>query len=70
MMFNTVRSGSIPDKSDSGKEPTARESDRSGKVGDNAVRRNFTIQPKTAVIEISGGRVEVKVGKSRDTAQS
>ena len=55
----------MPDATGKERERTAgREGDRAGKVGDSADHRNFTIHPKTAVIEISGGRVAFKVEKS------
>jgi hypothetical protein len=66
MMHNSTRSGALGDDSTDRKEPSVREADRAGKVGDAQGERSFTIRPKTAVIEISGGRVEVKVGKAAE----
>jgi hypothetical protein len=67
-MNNAMRSGAVRDESADRKEPSVREADRAGKAGDSAEGRSFTIRPKTAVIEISGGRVEVKVVKSAEIA--
>jgi hypothetical protein len=67
MMQNSMRSGAVPDTTDR-KEPSAGEADRTGKAGDAVEVRSFTIRPKTAVIEITGGRVAVKVGKSAEPA--
>jgi hypothetical protein len=66
MMHNSTRSGAVGDDSTDRKDPSVREADRAGKVGDSEGKRSFTIRPKTAVIEISGGRVEVKVGKAAE----
>jgi hypothetical protein len=70
MMENSMRSGAIRDDSKERKEPDVREAERAGKAGDASDRHSFTIRPKTAVIEISGGRVEVKVGKSAETSKA
>lgn len=65
MMLNSSLGGAVPDSTDKDRDkPTGRKGDRSGKVGDSVDRRNFTIYPETAVIEISGGRVTLKVEKS------
>jgi hypothetical protein len=63
-MENSTRSGAISDRAKDRKEPTARDADRVGKAGDSVENRSFTIQPKSAVIQITGGRVAVRVGKS------
>jgi hypothetical protein len=69
MMENSTRSGAVSDDGTKvKKEPTARDADRVGKAGDAVENRSFTIQPKTAVIEITGGRVTVKVGKGAHRA--
>jgi hypothetical protein len=65
MMQNSTRSGAVTDDGAKvRKEPTARDADRTGKAGSAVENRSFTIQPKTAVIEIAGGRVTVKVGRA------
>jgi hypothetical protein len=66
-MWNSTRSGAIRDESTDRKEPNARDADRAGKAGDTVHERSFTIRPKDAVIEITGGRVSVK---RRDTTQN
>jgi hypothetical protein len=66
MMHNSMRSGAVLDEAKDRKEPTAGEADRAGKAGDSVEARSFTIRPKTAVIEITGGRVAVKTGKSAE----
>jgi hypothetical protein len=63
-----MRSGAVRDDAVDRKEPSVREADRAGKAGDSTEGRSFTIRPKSAVIEISGGRVEVKVVKSAEIA--
>jgi hypothetical protein len=70
MMHNSMRSGMVRDDTTERKDPSVREADRAGKVGDSQGERSFTIRPKTAVIEISGGRVEVKVGKSAELSKA
>ena len=70
MMHNSTRSGALRDYSSDRQGPSVREADRAGKVGDSDRVRSFTIRPKTAVIEIRGGRVEVKVGKAAELDKS
>jgi hypothetical protein len=60
---NSTRSGTIRDGSKDRKAPSVREADRAGRSGDAPARQDFTIRPKTAVIEIRAGRVSVKVSK-------
>jgi hypothetical protein len=70
MMENSMRSGSIVDGPTDGKEPTARDAERTGKAGEAVEGRSFTIHPKAAVIEISGGRVVFKVGKAAESVDN
>jgi hypothetical protein len=63
MMHNSTRSGSLRDNALERKAPNVREADRTGKAGDAVKDRSFTIQPKTAVIEIRAGKVAVRTGK-------
>jgi len=58
-----MRSGAVHDETNDRKQPTAGDADRAGKAGDSVEARSFTIRPKTSVIEITDGRVAVKIGK-------
>jgi hypothetical protein len=65
-MENSTRSGAILDREKARKGPTAREAERVGRVGAAVEGRSFTIQPKTAVIEIQSGKVSFLVGKAAE----
>ena len=67
-MHNSTRSGRLPDTKGAVRDSDVRGAERSGKAGEDVERRSFTIKPKTAVIEISGGRVEFRVEKKSESA--